>query len=117
MRRKTVRSGLRYILTGIVFIMLATFFHEEIARLLFLGLGGRSEVTFLGFFFGGVFGGFGVLIAALGFMQNGGDETGVRLGPTILLILGAIILFFYLAFSSFTHPAPSEPAPGESINI
>ena len=118
MRKKTVRTGLKFMLAGIVCVMVATFFPDEAASLLLLGIGGDVRITFLGFFLGGVCGGCGVLVSAVGLLQSGADEKGVRLAPTVLLLLSLILLFFVLAYNAFTTipEAPALPR-GESINI
>ena len=118
MRKKTVRTGLKFMLAGIVCVMIATFFPGEAASLLLLGIGGDVRITFLGFFLGGVCGGCGVLVAAVGLLQSGGDEKGVRLAPTIVLLLSLIVLFFVLAYNAFITIPESPALPrGESINI
>jgi len=118
MRKKTVRTGLKFMLAGIVCVLVATFFPSEAANLLFLGIGGDVRVTFLGFFLGGACGGCGVLVSATGLLQSGGDERGVRLAPTVLLLLSLIILFFVLAYNALTTIPESPALPrGESINI
>ena len=118
MRKKTVRTGLKFMLAGIVCVMVATFFPGEAASLLMLGIGGDVRVTFLGFFLGGVCGGCGVLVAAAGLLQSGGEERDVRLGPTVLLLLSLVVIFFILTYNAFTT-APVAPAlpRGESISI
>jgi len=117
MRKKTVRSGLTFMLAGMLSVTVATFFSDELARLLFLGIGGAARITFFGFFLGGMCGGCGVLVSAVGLLQGGGDERGVRLAPTVLLLISLFILFFFLAYKSLTAPeSPTLPA-GESISI
>jgi hypothetical protein len=118
MRKKTVRSGLKFMLAGMVCVMIATFYPGEVASLLMLGIGGDVRITFLGFFLGGMCGGCGVLVAATGLLQSGPDERGVRLAPTVLALFSLIILFFVLAYSALVTPpaAPSLPR-GQSIDI
>ncbi|HBG07202.1 MAG: hypothetical protein A2075_23810 [Geobacteraceae bacterium GWC2_58_44] len=117
MYKKTVRSGLRLIAVGIVCVMGATFFHDELSRLLFLDLANEARLTFFGFFLGGVCGGCGVLVAAVGLLQSGANEPRVRLVPTVLFLLSLIVLFFVLAYNSVTVPLTPTLPPGESINI
>jgi hypothetical protein len=118
MRKKTVRTGLKFMLAGVACVTIATFFPGEAASLLFLGIGGDVRITFLGFFLGGACGGCGVLVSAAGLLQAGGDERDVRLAPTVLLMLSLVVLFFVLAYNSFTAPPESPTLPrGESINI
>src|SRR6185369_322369 len=105
MRKRTVRTGLKFMLAGMACVIAATFFPDELAGLLFLGIGGATQVTFLGFFLGGVCGGCGVLVSAVGLLQGGGDERGVRLVPTILVLLSLVVLFFVLAYNALTVPS------------
>lgn len=117
MRKKTVRSGLRFIAAGIVCVMIASIFHDQVSRLLFLDMANEVRLTFLGFFMGGTFAGCGVLVAAVGLLQSGVDEVRVRLAPTVVLVLSLIVLFFVLGYNSVTAPKVSPLQPGESINI
>jgi len=117
MRKKTVRSGIRFISAGVVCLMAATFFHAELARLLFLGMAGESTLTFLGFFLSGMFGGCGVLVAAAGLLLSGADQPRVRLAPSLALLFTLVVLFFVFAYTSITTPSPPMLHPGESINI
>jgi hypothetical protein len=118
MRKRTVRSGLKFMVMGVACVIVATFFPREAADLLLLGIGGDVRVTFLGFFLGGVCGGCGVLVSAVGLVQGGANERAVRLAPTIAMLVSLTLLFFVLAYRSFT--AVPEYAPlqrGESITI
>ena len=117
MHKKTVRSGLRLIAAGMVFVMVATFFHDELSRLLFLDMAGEARLTFIGFFLGGACGGFGVLIAAVGLLQTGYNEARLRLAPTIFFLFSLVVLFCVLAYQSITVPMPPRLPPGESVNI
>lgn len=117
MRKKTVRSGFRFMAAGIVCVMAATFFHADLSRLLFLGMDGESRLTFLGFFVGGMCGGCGVLVAAAGLLQTGSEDARIRLFPTILLLISLVFLFFFLVFNSFSVPNPTPLQKGESISI
>lgn len=117
MHKKTVRSGLRFMAAGMALVMLVTFFHAQLSDLLFLGLESEARLTFLGFFLGGVCGGCGVLVTAVGLLQSGGREPGVTLSTTVLLLFSLIVLFFVLAYNAVRVPtAPVLPA-GESISI
>lgn len=117
MRKATVRSGIRAISAGIISLMAATFFHDELAHLLFLGVEAEARLTFFGFFLSGVLGGFGVLVAALGLLQSGAGHARVRLAPSLMLLFSLVMLFFFLTYTSITTPPPPVLEPGESINI
>lgn len=117
MHKKTVRSGLRLIAAGMVFVLVATFFHDQLSRLLFLDMVNQGRVTFLGFFLGGISAGCGVLVSAVGLLRSGGDEPQVVLTPTFVFLFSLVLLFFVLAYK--TVPAQLRPMlpPGESVNI
>jgi hypothetical protein len=117
MRKKTVRSGLRFMAAGIACVLAVTFFSAQLSSLLYLGLENEARLTFLGFFVGGMCGGCGVLVAAAGLLQNGSDAGRVPLAPTVLFLISLVILFFVLVYNSFTVPATPQLQQGESINI
>jgi hypothetical protein len=118
MRKKTLRSGLRFIALGILCLLAGTFLPAELSRLFFMGIDGEARITFLGFFLGGMFGGFGVLVAAAGLLLQGrADESHVRLAPTIMLLVFVVALFFFLTYNSMTVPTHPQLQRGESINI
>ena len=103
---------------GILCLMAASFFHAELALLFFFGPGGEAQVTLLGFFLGGICGGFGVLLAAVGLVQQGGtNDAAVRLAPVVWLLICLVAIFFYSAFTSATTPKPQRLPAGESITI
>jgi hypothetical protein len=117
MRKSTVRRGIRSICVGVVALIVATFFHSDLAIIFRLGLEGEGRLTFVGFFLAGMFGGFGVLLAALGLLQSGTGESRLRLLPSIVLLFCLIGLFFVLTYTWITSPQSLPLAPGDSINI
>ena len=119
MRKKTLRSGLRFISLGMFCLTAGTFFPAELSGLLLMGIDGVARITLLGFFLGGMFGGFGVLVAAAGLLLQGRtDETRLRLAPTIMFLLSMVALFFFLTFNALSVPDnPPRLQRGESINI
>ena len=117
MRKKTVRSGLRFIAAGIMCVMVATFFHSELSRLFFLDMFNEARLTSLGFFAGGLSGAWGVLVAAAGLLQSGSEEPRVRLAPTVMLLISLIVLFFVLAYNSISIPTAPSLQRGESVDI
>jgi hypothetical protein len=118
MRKKTVRSGVRFITFGILCLMVVTFFHAQLSTIFFLGYGGDAHVTLLGFFLGWLFGGLGVVIAAAGLLLQGrGDESRLRLAPSVLVLLTVVFLFFFLVYNSFTQPPSPQLQRGQSITI
>jgi hypothetical protein len=117
MRKGTAKTGLNLILAGVAPLILATFYHEQIARLLFLPPAGETALIYLGFFWGGVCGCLGILVTVTGLVRSAGRGPDVRLAPTVILLAAAIILYFYLLYESFTRPAPPKLHPGETITI
>lgn len=118
MRSQMVRSGLRFISSGIICVIVATFFSGQVSRWLFLGMADDIRISFLGLLLGGMCGAWGVIMTATGLLQSGAQERRVSLVPTVLLLFSLITLFFVLAYTSFTSPAgPPQLQPGESINI
>ncbi|HJV66837.1 MAG TPA: hypothetical protein VJ550_13965 [Geomonas sp.] len=117
MRKRTIRSGLRFMIAGILCVILATFFHAQLASLLFGGMADEGRLTFLGFFLGWMLSGWGALLAVAGFVQGGVNSDRVRLAPTFLLLVSLVILFFVLAYDSMTSPRVPPLQPGETINI
>jgi hypothetical protein len=117
MRKGTVKFGLKLIIAGIVALILATFYHEDIARLLSLPPAREATFVYLGFFWGGVCGCLGILVTVTGLVRSAGRGPDLRLAPTVILLAAAIILYFSLLYSSFTQPEPPKVRPGETITI
>jgi putative flippase GtrA len=117
MRKTTVRRGIRAISAGIAALIAATFFHNELAIFLMLGMDGEARLTFFGFFLAGMLGGFGALVAALGFLQSGSGQPRVRLLPAVVMLFSLVVLFFVLTYTSFTSPPLPVLEKGESIDI
>lgn len=117
MRRITIKSGLKLITGGVVAVILAAFFHEQIARLLFLSPAGQAQFVFLGLFWGGVLGFCGILVAVIGFLRAPAGERGVRLLPSVVALMVAVVVFFILLFLSFRNSEQPRLRPGETITI
>lgn len=108
---------MRLVLAGIVLVIVATFFHEQIAYIFSLSTAMEDKLIFLGLFLGGMAGCLGIVIAAIGFMLNTSLERDTSLVPTIVILLTALILFFLLMYSSFNGEKPQRLHPGETITI
>jgi len=117
MRRNTVKSGLRLIIWGIVSVILATFFHQEVANLLFLSPGGEDQLVYLGLFSGGTLGFLGIIVIVSGFLRTSTGERKEKLLPTLALLMLLILTFFVLLFVSFRMPEQPRLRPGETITI
>lgn len=117
MRKNTVKIGLNLVLAGIIVLILATFYHAEVASLLILSPGGEMMFVYLGFLGGAALGCLGILATVAGLVRCALPGREVRLTPVILLLAAAVILYFHLFYSSLTHPEPSRMRPGETITI
>ncbi|HLO25058.1 MAG TPA: hypothetical protein VK187_03025 [Geobacteraceae bacterium] len=117
MRRSTVRSGLRLIITAVVSVILAAFFHDDIAALLSLSPGGETQFIFLGLFWGGVFGFCGILVTVIGLLRAPGREHEVGLLRSMIILVALVLLFLYLLLNSFNQPERPQLRPGETITI
>jgi hypothetical protein len=117
MRKGTVKSGLKLLLAAFVPLILVTFYHEQIARLLILSPYNETMLVYLGFFWSGVSGCLGILVTLAGLVQSAGRGPEVRLAPTVILLAVALIFYFLLFYSSLTTNEPAKLRPGESITI
>jgi hypothetical protein len=117
MRKSTVRCGLNMVIVGIAAVTLAAFFPDQAADLLRLSRAGEARFVFFGFFWGGLFGGFGMLVAIAGLLRSGGGGTPVRLLPVLLVLAAMIIIFCVLLFSAVRTPEQPRLRPGETITI
>ena len=117
MRKKTVKTGFNLILAGVVSLILATFYHGHIARLLLLSQGGETIFVLLGFLVGGAAGCLGILVVLAGMLLGPGKEQGIRLSYTVILLASALVIYIFLSFLSITGTEPSGLEPGETITI
>ncbi|ACM21052.1 hypothetical protein Geob_2702 [Geotalea daltonii FRC-32] len=117
MRKRTVRLGLNYILVAMVLITIATFFHEELAWLFMLSPVGETELALTGLVVGWMFGGVGVVIAAVGFLQSATREADVQLRPIIIVLAAVLAIFMMLFYTSLIKPEEPRLRPGETITI
>ena len=119
MRKRTIRNGMRLVLTALLLIILTSFFHSGVADLLALSMGAEQRFYSLGIFWAAVLGGYGVVLAVFGFVLSARQrDAGIRLLPLFLLIGGVVLLFFYLFAASFGTPVKEQRLrPGETITI
>jgi hypothetical protein len=104
--------------SGILCVMVVTFFPGQLSSLLWLDFFGEARLTLFGFLLGGVFGGIGVVIAAAGLLLSGGNnENRLKLFPSVLVLIGVVCLFVFLFYNSLATPSVPQLPPGESIRI
>lgn len=121
MRKRTVRNGMRLVLAALILIIVASFYHGNLSEMFSLSLSAESRVYRLGIFWAAAVGGYGVVLTAFGFVlpHQKRDES-VRVMPVFLMVIGLVLLFFYLLTSSFNVPTNFEQKrlrPGETITI
>jgi hypothetical protein len=117
MRKRTVKTGCNMLLAGVVSLILATFYHGHVARLLQLSPGGETVFVFLGFLVGAGAGSLGILLALAGVVLAPGKEQEVRLSYTLILLASAIVIYLFLSYLSLTSSEPPRLEPGETITI
>lgn len=120
MRKRTVRNGMRLVMAALILIILASFYHIQISDLFSLSMSAESRIYRLGIFWAAAIGGYGVVVAALGFALSPlKNDTQVRLLPLFFGISALVFFFFYLLSSSIDAPVRDEQRvrPGETITI
>ena len=119
MRKRTIRSGMRMLLTSLLLIILASFYLADLSDLFSLSIGAEQLFYSQFIFWAAAIGGYGIVLAVLGLIRSAeNDEAGVRILPALLLIVGMLAFFFYLFMTSFDKPVEREHLrPGETITI
>jgi MFS family permease len=107
----------RLISGGIVSVILATYFHEQIAAIFRFSHGGEARFIFLGLFCGGVLGFCGILVTVIGFLLSSIGVDNKSLLPALCFLFGVIIIFFLLFLRSFSVEEHPRLRPGETITI
>lgn len=112
---------MRLVMVALILIILASFYHVQLSDLFSLSPAAESRIYRLGIFWAAAIGGYGVVVAALGFAFSPlKSDYKVRLLPVFLGISALILIFFYLLSSSVGTPAKDEQRrvrPGETITI
>src|SRR6266568_1074494 len=104
MRKGTVKKGVKLLIASVSLLIAASFYHDEVADILFLSPPAVEQFVFFAFFWGGMLGGVGIMVVATGLLRSGAQEERIRLAPTLMLLLVAVILFFTLLYRSFVTP-------------
>jgi hypothetical protein len=116
-RKRTVKTGFNLFLAGVVSLILATFYHGHIARLLLLSPGGETVFVLLGFLVGAGAGSLGILVALAGVVLAPRKEQEVRLSYTLILFVSALVIYLFLSYLSITGSEQPRLEPGETITI
>ena len=120
-RKRTIRNGMRLVLTALIIILTVSFYHSTVSDVLSLSYDAEISFYRLGIFGAAVIGGYGVVQSVLGLvLSSRQSDSDVRIMPTLLYIMALVSLFFYLLSESFN--SPHDPTrdrlrPGETITI
>jgi hypothetical protein len=117
MINKTVRLGMKYMLAGLLLIIIVTFFHKELSGLFLFSLTEEARLFSVGILSGGIIGGAGVLISALGFLCQSGTNDRFGPAPLFIIIIGLIAIIFLLFFSCSKTDDMKSVHPGETVSI
>lgn len=121
MRKRTVRNGMRLVVAALILIILASFYHREIADFFLLSISEENRLYRLGIFWAAAIGGYGAVLTTLGFVLSPlKNDVQVRLLPLFLGISALVFLFFFLISSAIEAPFSDEQRrlhPGETITI
>ncbi len=117
-RKRTVRSGLRFMIAAVVLLLLGTFYGQQVNAVLSLPTDGAFEFVRLAFFWAGIFGASGVIICIAGLVQRSPGIEKFRLMPSFFLFVLLLVVFFTLFYRTLTAPPADRPLrPGETLII
>ena len=118
MRKRTVRTGLRFMIAAVSLLLLGTFYSQQINAFLSLPADGAFEFVKLAFFWSGIFGAAGVLVLIFGLMQRASAIDRFSLVPSFFLVIFLLTVFFTLFYRSLSAPPARQPLqPGETLLI
>lgn len=118
MRKRTVRTGLRFMIAAILLLLLGTFYSQQVNTILALPSDGTFEFVKLAFFWAGIFGAAGVIIFISGLIRRSSGLEKFSLMPTFFFFILLLALFFTLFYRSLTSPPAERPLrPGETLII
>lgn len=118
MRKRTVRTGLRFLIAAVSLLLLGTFYSQQINAIFSLPTEGALEFVKLALFWGGILGAAGVVIFTAGLLQRSSAVEKFSLVPTFFLFIFLLAVFFTLFYRSLILPPTQEPLrPGETLII
>ena len=102
---------------GIAAVIVATFFHMQLAA--FLGLSARAETRLIywGLFWGGVGCGFGIIVSVAGLVRTEIQDDRPPLLRAVAILVALLALLVFLFYRSISSPSPEPLRPGETILI
>ena len=118
MRKRTVRTGLRFMIVAVSLLLLGTFYSQQINALLSLPADGAFEFVKLAFFWSGILGATGVVVLIFGLIQRASAVEKFSLVPAFFLVIFLLTVFFTLFYRTLSSPPDQQPLrPGETLLI
>lgn len=118
MRRRTLRTGLRFMIAAVSLLLLGTFYSQQVNSMLSLPAEGAFEFVKLAFLWSLVFGASGVIILVFGLIQRAVSVDRINLFPSFLLLILMMTVFFILYYRTLSSPQIDRPLkPGETLII
>jgi hypothetical protein len=97
MRKRAIRNGLRMVLAAVLVIVVASFYHGSVSDFLSLSYNDEMRLYRFEIFIAAALGSYGVVLSVLGLVLSARQsDVGVRIIPSLFLIVCAVSLFFYL---------------------
>jgi hypothetical protein len=112
---------MRLVLVALALIIITSYYLGSVGDIFVLSPEAELRFYQVGIFLAAAMGGYGVVLAAFGFVLPADNrDSGIRVLPVFLMITAAVSLFFYLLAASFDAPrTPRQERlrPGETITI
>lgn len=118
MRKRTVKLGLNLLCCGLLLVIVAIFFHNQMANIFVMTSGSEFRLIMFGLFWGGVLGCVGTIITCFGMVQSplaNSRESQLKKVTYALVIM--IILFVWLLTNLSKTTSPPRLKPGNTIII
>jgi membrane-bound ClpP family serine protease len=117
-RKRTVRTGLRFMIFAVSLLLLGTFYSQQVNAVFSLPSDGAFEFVKLAFFWGSILGASGIIIFIFGMIQRSSGVEKFSLVPTFFFFIFLLTVFFTLFYRTLSSPPAKQPLrPGETLII
>ena len=118
MRKRTVRTGLRFMIASLLLLLLGTFYSHQVNALFSLPVEGAFEFVKLAFFWSGILGASGIVICIFGLIRRSSGFEKFTLIPSFFILLFLLAVFCALFYRSLSLQPVNHPLkPGETLII